>query len=459
MQAMRPPPETKIPLETPQLGYDLPTPETWRQRFRGFCYMETMGPQEVCSRLWEFALRWLEPQRRSKEQMLELVVLEQFLAILPREMQSWQWGHGVETCAEAVTLAEGFKLGQEEEEKLQVIVSVKAEEVSSDNMHPAAASQEPGDSWPVQPKAECVDRPLEDSGERETPGPLDKPLQVSKEDPQSHQDSGGAWLLSRGEEKPPVEEPADLEPAQTSPGSLGEMDSLRPEKEPRHKSQGKPRKQKENVVVNKQRRIHPGRKTHRCKKCRKNFSCMQDLSQHQCVQSGEQPYLCTRCGKSFKQPSMLARHLFMHTREKPHQCSECGKRFNLSSILAKHQLIHKREKPHRCSECGDTFTHPSSLTQHKRIHTGEKPHRCLECGKSFARSSSLARHGLTHTGEKPHQCLECGKSFTLSFSLTTHQLIHTGEKPHQCSECGKRFTQFFSLARHQFIHARKEPHQ
>ncbi|XP_059574935.1 zinc finger protein 391-like [Alligator mississippiensis] len=455
MQAMRPPPETKIPLETPQLAYDLPTPETWRQRFQGFCYMETMGPQEVCSRLWEFALRWLEPQRRSKEQMLELVVLEQFLAILPREMQSWQWGHGVETCAEAVTLAEGFKLGQEEEEKLQVIVSVKAEEVSSDNMHPAAASQEPGDSWPVQPKAECVDRPLEDSGERETPGPLDKPLQVSKEDPQPHQDSGGAWLLSRGEEKPPVEEPADLEPAQTSPGSLGEMDSLRPEKEPRHKSQGKPRKQKENVAVNKQRHIHPGRKTHRCNKCRKNFSCVQDLSQHQCVQSGEQPYLCTRCGKSFKQPSMLARHLFMHTREKPHQCSECGKRFNLSSILAKHQLIHKREKPHRCSECGDTFTHPSSLTQHKRIHTGEKPHRCLECGKSFSRSSSLARHGLTHTGEKPHQCLECGKSFTLSSSLTTHQLIHTGEKPHQCSECGKRFTQFFSLARHQFIHARK----
>ncbi|XP_014383245.1 zinc finger protein 500-like [Alligator sinensis] len=176
MQAMRPPPETKIPLETPQLGYDLPTPETWRQRFRGFCYMETMGPQEVCSRLWEFALRWLDPQRRSKEQMLELVVLEQLLAILPREMQSWQWGHGVETCAEAVTLAEGFKLGQEEEEKLQVIVSVKVEEVSSDNMHPTTASQEPGDSWPVQPKAECVDRPLGDSGERESPGPLDKPL-------------------------------------------------------------------------------------------------------------------------------------------------------------------------------------------------------------------------------------------------------------------------------------------
>ncbi|XP_006039447.2 zinc finger protein 500-like, partial [Alligator sinensis] len=130
MQAMRPPPETKIPLETPQLGYDLPTPETWRQRFRGFCYMETMGPQEVCSRLWEFALRWLDPQRRSKEQMLELVVLEQLLAILPREMQSWQWGHGVETCAEAVTLAEGFKLGQEEEEKLQVIVSVKVHQCS-----------------------------------------------------------------------------------------------------------------------------------------------------------------------------------------------------------------------------------------------------------------------------------------------------------------------------------------
>ncbi|XP_059574961.1 zinc finger protein 496-like [Alligator mississippiensis] len=119
---MQPPSEPEIPLETPPPapGHDLPTPHAWRQRFWGLRYREVAGPREVCGRLRELAQRWLEPQRRSKEQMLELVVLEQFLAILPRETRSWQWGRGVETCAQAVALAEGVQLGQEEHNRLQL---------------------------------------------------------------------------------------------------------------------------------------------------------------------------------------------------------------------------------------------------------------------------------------------------------------------------------------------------
>uniref|UniRef100_A0A7M4E7Y2 SCAN box domain-containing protein n=1 Tax=Crocodylus porosus TaxID=8502 RepID=A0A7M4E7Y2_CROPO len=92
-------------------GRDAGEQEMRRRRFRGLRYQEGEGPRRVCSRLRELCRRWLEPQHRSKEQILELVVLEQFLAILPREMQSGQWGRSVETCAEAVTLAEGLHLG------------------------------------------------------------------------------------------------------------------------------------------------------------------------------------------------------------------------------------------------------------------------------------------------------------------------------------------------------------
>ncbi|XP_059574954.1 SCAN domain-containing protein 1-like [Alligator mississippiensis] len=148
-EVKQPPSEAELDLVTPPPapGHDLPAPHAWRQRFRGLRYREGAGPREVCGRLRELAQRWLEPQRRSKEQMLELVVLEQFLAILPRETRSWEWGRGVETCAQAVALAEGVQLGQEEDETLQVAASVTVEEDSTDKMQLVGALQEPGDCW------------------------------------------------------------------------------------------------------------------------------------------------------------------------------------------------------------------------------------------------------------------------------------------------------------------------
>ncbi|XP_044308825.1 zinc finger protein 18-like [Varanus komodoensis] len=88
-----------------------------RQRFRQFGFREAEGPRQVCNRLRELCHQWLKPERHSKEQMLELVILEQFLAVLPPEMQSWVKDCCPETCAQVVDLAEGFLLSQGEGKK------------------------------------------------------------------------------------------------------------------------------------------------------------------------------------------------------------------------------------------------------------------------------------------------------------------------------------------------------
>ncbi|XP_059583709.1 zinc finger protein 679 isoform X2 [Alligator mississippiensis] len=314
---------------------------------------------------------------------------------------------------------------------------------------------------------------------------------------------GGAWLLSKAEEQTPVEGPTDLEPPWTSPGHLGEMDSLRPEREHWHKSPGRSPKHKENVAVNhvpsavgleSEEGAEP-RKSPGCREefvelrdlkshwkgvhpnqgsgeglreepelttnheVRKTLNCSSLLPLHKIRNTWEKLHVCTKCGKGFTRSSYLTQHYFIHTGEKPHQCSECGKRFSLSSYLTKHQRIHTGEKPHQCSECGKSFTESSTLVRHQLIHTGEKPYQCSECGKSFTRSSNLTQHRLIHMGEKPYQCSECGKRFNLSSYLTEHQRIHTGEKPHRCLECGKSFTRSSNLTQHRLIHTGEKPHQ
>ncbi|XP_063152308.1 uncharacterized protein LOC134492094 [Candoia aspera] len=88
--------------------------EMQRQHFRQFCCQEVGDPRRIHSQLQELCRQWLRPERRTKEQILELLILEQFLASLPPELRSWIQARRPDTCSQAVALVEDFLMSQQE---------------------------------------------------------------------------------------------------------------------------------------------------------------------------------------------------------------------------------------------------------------------------------------------------------------------------------------------------------
>lgn len=87
----------------------LPAREIFRQQFRHFCYQDSPGPWLALSRLQELCHQWLRPETHAKEEILDLLVLEQFLSILPQELQVSVREHHPESGEEAVTELENLE--------------------------------------------------------------------------------------------------------------------------------------------------------------------------------------------------------------------------------------------------------------------------------------------------------------------------------------------------------------
>lgn len=79
-----------------------------------FQYLEDTGAKENNEQLWKLFHWWVKPEEHTKEE-----ILEQFLRILPKEMQKWVRDRGPETMAQAMALAEGFALHLQELERCE----------------------------------------------------------------------------------------------------------------------------------------------------------------------------------------------------------------------------------------------------------------------------------------------------------------------------------------------------
>ncbi|XP_039321713.1 zinc finger and SCAN domain-containing protein 5B [Saimiri boliviensis] len=459
-----------------QLRNDYGDPETWHMNFRMFSCPERSDPIQALRKLTELCHLWLRPDLHTKEQILDMLVMEQFMISMPQELQVLVMMNGVRSCKELEDLLRNNGrpkkwsvvnlLGNEylmldsDAEMAEAPASVRDDlrEVSSqrassvNDMHPgegqASRELQTLPRVPTLSRGQGGDFLLPETtdikGDPKSPGPkqtLEKNLKENSEEkpgltspepqlPKGHADLERAKDGKEPQKRASVENvDADTASACAVETEASTHSEDRDSPNPRGPKRSKPdatsisQEEPQGGATPVGNRDSPG-------PAGMNPVHSPGLESTGSHPDGQEavalpPFVCAVCSKEFKYFSQLKLHNRSHTGERPFECHECGKRFLQASDLRVHQRIHTGEKPYTCDVCNKQFAHESTLQGHRRMHTGEKPFKCKFCSKVFSHKGNLNVHLRTHSGEKPYKCPMCGNVFrqlgTFKRHLKTHQ--------------------------------------
>ncbi|XP_044281322.1 zinc finger protein 397-like isoform X2 [Varanus komodoensis] len=488
--------------------------EVQRQHFRQFRYQEIEDPRRIYSQLQELCCQWLKPERHSKEQILELLILEQFLASLPPDLQGWIRAGGPDSCSQAVALVEDFLMSQQETE------ARKWEEPLHEQT--SGASDVEGALSEADPKR--IHREAKQSTHGEV-GLLGSGSQCLKE-PNSLLPPEGKETAKAGRSEGPMSLQETgvplhvVEPAPTQPGQRtmfwqvmqeedGDADSLEGLLVPKPDLTAQPEEEEEQVFIqfpveserlpgqdsghvtrsrikmetSKVREtgalaelsqwnipVAPALHEQRCdeKRSRIKMGTPQERQVGRLAELSEWNVPVTaatleqRCesqgqqGKKLVEGEKESRELIEGFKAR---CSETS----TPHSRAEKPLVSKYTRKYHYNigllmKCSgeDHSEYPmwggnvQQKTNHHRCQTGEKPFGCSGCGRGFRQRENLIRHQRIHNGEKSYERSEGGKTFHQRENLLRKRL-------YECPECGKDFPTRGTLIRHVRIHTGERP--
>ncbi|KAI4901393.1 hypothetical protein NFI96_008728 [Prochilodus magdalenae] len=94
--------------------------ETYRQKFRSDEVYSDETPRELCVRLKGLYEKWITPKEKTKEQIGDTIILEQYLKMVDHELRSWILERNPATMDQAVDLAEAYAMARRAEGSFQL---------------------------------------------------------------------------------------------------------------------------------------------------------------------------------------------------------------------------------------------------------------------------------------------------------------------------------------------------